>query len=76
MRWIAYQDAINELFEHQRERLRRNHELLDAIVRDGYPGLEHMTLERLAKEYERVFGEPVRIAFDRSSPGDDEEGAA
>ncbi|MFA9460081.1 hypothetical protein [Thiohalorhabdus methylotrophus] len=72
MRWIAYRDAKEELFAHQRERLRRNHELLDAIVQDGYSGLDHMTAEELGREYEQVFGEPVRVALDRSTPGEDE----
>jgi hypothetical protein len=64
---------MNELFDHQRDRLRRNHERLDDIVWNGYTGLAKMTAEDLGREYERVFGEAVRIAIDRSSPGDEEE---
>lgn len=73
MRWIAYNDAIDELYEEERERLRRNPERMDEVVMEGFSGLNHMTLEGLAAEYERQFGEPVRVAFDRSSPGDAEE---
>jgi len=72
MRWIPYREAMNELFAQQRDRLRRNHEALDDIVWNGYSGLSRMTAEELGQEYERVFGEPVRIAIDRSSPGEDE----
>jgi len=70
MRWIPYADAVNDLFAHKREQLRRSHERLDDVVLEGYAGLNHMTLEGLAAEYHRVFGETVRVAFDRSSPGE------
>lgn len=72
MRWIPYTDAVNELFKHKREQLRRSHERLDEVVLEGYAGLNHMTVEGLAAEYHRVFGEPVRVAFDRSSPGEED----
>ena len=72
MRWIAYHDAVNELFEQERERLHRNPERMEEVVMEGFSGLNHMTLEGLAAEYEREFGEPVRVAFDPSSPGEAE----
>ena len=72
MRWIPYTDAVNDLFARKREQLRRSHERLDELVLEGYAGLHHMTLEGLAAEYQRVFDEPVRVAFDRSSPGDED----
>jgi hypothetical protein len=73
MRWIPYNDAVNELLSEERERLRSNPERMDEVVLEGFSGLRHMTLEGLAAEYEREFGEPVRVAFDRSSPGDAED---
>ncbi|HKJ71809.1 MAG TPA: hypothetical protein VKA55_08675 [Gammaproteobacteria bacterium] len=73
MRWIAYSDAIDDLFAKERERFRHNPEHIDGVVMEGFTGLNHMTLEGLAEEYRRTFGESVRVAFDRSSPGDAED---
>lgn len=74
MRWISYSEAVNQLFDQEREQLRRDPEVLGQVVMEGFTGLNRMTLEGLAAEYERTFGETVRVAFDRSSPGEEDAG--